>query len=95
MVWFDLADWMGHLYMGKSNLKIFKTYLELSRLAARIKRNLSKDTLFMVVSDHGMNPRGEHSPRAFYSFSESLNWRPKKITDYYAFIKSLLLTGDL
>lgn len=93
MAWFDLADWMGHLYMGKSNLKIFKTYVELNRLALEASKRIDDETLLIIVSDHGMMPGehgGEHSPRAYYSFNKDIEWRPKKITDYYYFIKKIL-----
>ena len=90
MVWFDLADWIGHLYMGKSKLKIMKAYFELDRLAARVKKVAPEGTLFIIVSDHGMEHEGHHSPRAFYSFNIDLGWRPKKITDYFNFILSVL-----
>ena len=92
MVWFDLADLIGHLHMGRASLKIMKVYFELARLAARVKEILSDDTLLMIVSDHGMKPGGEHSPRAFYSFSMDPAWRPDKITDYFHFIVHNLRT---
>ena len=90
MVWFDLADWIGHLYMGRSKLKIMKAYFELARLANEVKRRLPEDTLFMIVSDHGMEPGGHHSPRAFYSFNINPGWRPRRITDYFNFIVNML-----
>ena len=86
MVWFDLADWMGHLYMGRSTLKILKTYFQLAKLASKIQETLPKNTLLMIVSDHGMEPNGEHSLKAFYSFNININWRPTRITDYFYFI---------
>jgi predicted AlkP superfamily pyrophosphatase or phosphodiesterase len=86
MVWFDLADWIGHLYMGRSKLKVMKAYFELNRLAAKVKEMIPEDTLFIIVSDHGMEPGGYHSPRAFYSFNKDPGWRPRKITDFFHFI---------
>lgn len=93
MAWFDLADWTGHIYMGRSNIKMLKAYLELNRLASMVSRLINDKTLLMIVSDHGMMPGesgGEHSPRAYYSFNKDINWRPKKITDYFHFIKEIL-----
>ena len=89
MAWFDLADWIGHLYMGRSKLKIMKAYFELAKLANKVRRMLPEDTLYMIVSDHGMEPGGHHSPWAFYSFNIDPGWRPKKITDYFNFIASI------
>jgi len=91
MAWFDLADWIGHFYMGKSKLKIMKAYFELNRLAARVKKMVPKDTLFMIASDHGMELGGHHSPRAFYSFNIDPGWRPRKITEYFNFIVSIFI----
>jgi len=90
IAWFDLADVIGHIYMSRSKLKIMKAYFELNRLAVRVKEMVSKDTLFMIVSDHGMEPGDGHSPRAFYSFNIDLEWRPRKITDYFNFILSIM-----
>ena len=90
MAWFDLADWMGHLYMGRSGLKMLKTYLELAKLAKKLSTRMCDKTLFMIVSDHGIKPDGEHSNKAFYSFSKDISWKPKRITDYYYFITDLL-----
>lgn len=99
MAWVDLADQMGHLYINKNKLKMLKTYISLETLARRIKQNLSNDTLFLIVSDHGMelSPEGypEHSNRAFYSFNIDLRWRPLSITDYANFIKGLLAQSPL
>lgn len=90
MVWFDLADWMGHLHMGRSKLKVMKAYFELNRLTAKVKEMIPRNTLLIIVSDHGMEPGGRHSPRAFYSFNVDPRWRPRKITDYFNFVASML-----
>jgi predicted AlkP superfamily pyrophosphatase or phosphodiesterase len=94
MAWIDLADQMGHLYIGKNKLKMLKTYISLDILAHQIRQNLTSNTLFLIVSDHGMELSREgypeHSNRAFYSFNIDLEWRPLSITDYADFIKSLL-----
>jgi len=90
MAWFDLADCIGHLYMGRSILKILKAYLELDRLATNLKTMVGDDTLFIIVSDHGMMPGGKHSDRAFYSFSNDIARRPNKIEDFYLLIIDLL-----
>jgi len=90
MAWFDLADWIGHFYMGRSKLRIMKAYFELDRFAAQVKEMIPKNTLLMIVSDHGMEVGGHHSPRAFYSFNIDPEWRPRRITDYFNFIISIL-----
>lgn len=91
MAWVDLADQMGHLWMGRNRLKMLKTYISLETLAQRIKQNLPDNTLFLIASDHGMETSGiQHSNRAFYSFNMHVGWRPQSIMDYANFIRSLL-----
>jgi len=75
MAWFDLADWMNSFYMDRSKLKITKAYFKLNRLAVRVKEMVPKDTLFMIVGGHDMEPRGRYSSRAFYSFNIDPEWR--------------------
>lgn len=96
MAWFDLADWIGHLYMGKSNIKMIKAYMELNKLATEVSRRINDKTLLIIVSDHGMasgKHGGEHSPKAYYSLNKDIKWKPEKITDYYHLIKEILRTN--
>jgi len=90
MAWIDLADLISHLYLGKNNLKMYKTYNIIENLIHNIKIKIPKNTLFMIISDHGMEVTSEgipiHSKRAFYSFNMDLGWRPKTIMDYANFI---------
>lgn len=92
MAWIDIADQMGHISFG-NKLKMLKTYTRLDTLAQRIWQNLPNGTLFLIVSDHGMqlsiNGYPEHSKRAFYSFNMDVEWRPQSILDYANFLRSL------
>ncbi len=75
--YFEIADWIGHtLYSDVDGL--MRTYFELDKLARELKRMVPKDTLFLIISDHGMQPNedgitGDHSDRAFWSINADLN----------------------
>ena len=87
MGYFDLADAVGHLSFGDEE-KMRRVYEELESLAAETKE-LSDENLF-VVSDHGMKAVGrfgDHTKNGFYSFSERLNLRTPKITDFFDIIR--------
>ena len=63
-------------------------YLELNQLARQIKDRLQKDTVMLIVSDHGMQASkdgitGTHSKYAFWSLNIKTDWKPKDITDFY------------
>ncbi len=87
MVWFDLADLLGHLYMVKDRLKLMRAYVELDRLARRVGGLVDDgQTVLLIVSDHGMEPRGrtgDHSPYGFWSLNVETDWQPRRITDFY------------
>jgi len=65
--------------MGRSKLRIMKAYFELDRLVAQVKEMIPKNTLLMIVSDHGVEAGGHHSPKAFYSFNIDPEWKPRRI----------------
>jgi len=87
MAYFDIADLMGHLHIVKRPQKLRRIYRRLDILAFKIKKQLPKDTIFLVVSDHGMKPEpdgtGNHSDHAFYSLNIDIDWEPNDITDFY------------
>ena len=88
MTYFDLADLLGHLHFIKRPLKLLKAYLELNKLAAELQRMIPKNTVFLIISDHGMKSSGDgvtgnHSKRAFWSLNIDENWEPRDFTDFY------------
>ena len=88
MAYFKISDLLGHVYIAKSPEHLRRVYLELDRLVYELKTKLSDDILFLIVSDHGMQPSddgvtGTHSKHAFWSLNIDTNWRPKDITDFY------------
>jgi len=97
MAWFDIADLMGHLHLIKRPQKLRRVYQILDDLAQRLKGKVPDETLFLIVSDHGMTPSGDgvtgdHSLYGFYSINKNLEFfKPKKITDFFPYI--LRITG--
>lgn len=94
-VYFEIADILGHLYMGKRSLKLLKVYLELNKLIREIKELLPNDVAFLVVTDHGMKPSpngvgGIHSEYAFWSTNVKLSSNPKDFTHFFYLILKLL-----
>jgi len=87
MSYFKIADLLGHVYIAKRLKSLQEVYLTLDELANEIKGKIPDDTIFLVVSDHGMEPQpdgtGNHSSHAFYSVNIETNWRPSDIIDFY------------
>jgi len=88
MTYFDLADLAGHLYYVRQPEKLQHTYLELNSLAWELQKAIPEDTIFLIVSDHGMQPSedgvsGEHSPRAFWSLNVEEKWAPTDFKDFF------------
>jgi len=92
-----LLDYIGHLYWGKNEI-IERYYGIVENFAREIQDKLSKETLMIIVSDHGMrllkgtkHRGGEHSHHAYASFSHKV-CIPQilKITDFYSIISNLL-----
>jgi len=88
MVWFDLADLIGHVCIKKNRIELLKAYLELNRMAGRLQELVPDDTLFLIVSDHGMQAvendvAGRHSDHAFWSLNIEIDWRPNDFTEFY------------
>lgn len=87
MAYFDLADLIGHIFLTKPR-PLMKAYVELDWLAGLIKKELPPHTVFLVVSDHGMQVSpdgvgGVHSDTAFWSLNFDSQWAPNDFTDYY------------
>jgi predicted AlkP superfamily pyrophosphatase or phosphodiesterase len=88
MTYFKIADLMGHIYISKNPRKLRKCYKMLNSLVAEIKSKLPKNVIFLIVSDHGIEPSidkvsGTHSHYSFWSLNIKTSWKPKDITDFY------------
>lgn len=87
MAYFDLADLMGHVYIAKRPLRLMHAYLELDALARNLQA-IVPDSLFLIVSDHGMKVSedgvsGTHTDYAFWSLNVETDWSPSDFTDFY------------
>ncbi len=88
MAYFSLADVIGHVSFG-IRLKMKMIYYELAKIAEEAKKKAEK---LLIISDHGMyavGRYGDHSPYGFWSFSEQVELKEPKITDFKDFILKL------
>jgi len=88
MVWFDIADLIGHTCIKRNRAMLLKAYLDLNRMAGRLQKMVPNDTVFLIVSDHGMQAvpddvAGRHTDHAFWSLNIETDWRPKDFTDFF------------
>ncbi len=91
-VYYDIADCVGHRYMATDIDRVKEAYEFLNNVVKDVYSVISdfSSVFILIVSDHGMDEQGEHSPRAFYSFSHKISWRPRRISDYKEFIINLV-----
>lgn len=91
MVWFDIADLLGHVCFIKRRDELFKAYQELDEFVKKLKNKYidEENTLFLIVSDHGMKDSGDgvtgdHSFHGFWSINHEISWfKPEKATDFF------------
>ena len=89
MTYFNLLDIIGHVCISKCNIELRKAYLEMNNLSRKLHELVdSGDTLFLIISDHGMIPSedgttGKHSNYAFWSINREYEWKPKDFTDFF------------
>jgi len=91
MVYFDLADAIGHLSFGDTE-KMEKVYNELDEITKKVKHLTDDKETVLIVSDHGMKAVGrfgDHSKYGFYSCNQKLNLNEPKITDFYEIIEKM------
>jgi predicted AlkP superfamily pyrophosphatase or phosphodiesterase len=82
MVYFDIADAIGHLSFGIDN-KMKKVYEELDSMVAKVKEKF-KGTI-LIVSDHGMKPIGrfgDHRVNGFWSVNRKIDFGKPCITGF-------------
>jgi len=92
--YFNLLDYVGHIYWKSPNL-VEKYYNMIEKDVFYLNNLLPKDTILIVVSDHGMmnyeeesNIVGIHSHHAYISINRDIEL-PTNILDFYSFIERL------
>jgi predicted AlkP superfamily phosphohydrolase/phosphomutase len=82
MTYLYISDLAGHIFFRLKNHKIEEIYRQLDEFAGVLKMSLPSNTIFLIVSDHGMSEKG-HTNYAFWSLNIKTSWMPKSILDYY------------
>lgn len=76
-----------------------RVYFVLDELAFELQRWVPEDTVFFIVSDHGMEPQpdgtGNHSSYGFYSLNLETDWQPKDVTDFHKKIIEWLIKSGI
>lgn len=95
MFYVHYTDAAGHCW---SFGRLRFVYQLMDLLTVEIKDKLDEDTIFLIVSDHGIEatdklvgaskdlngaPRHCHSTHAFYSINYKTDWKPENITDFF------------
>ncbi|MHA1722466.1 MAG: alkaline phosphatase family protein [Candidatus Baldrarchaeia archaeon] len=87
MVYFRLADELGHIYIAKRPRKMQRIYSRLETVVYKAKKQLKENVIILIVSDHGMKPlpdgTGNHSTHGFWSININTEWEPKDFTDFF------------
>ncbi len=91
MVYFAVLDHIQHVYFNDLEY-IKKYYKEVEELVKKVKKRLPKNTLVLILSDHGMK-RGIHARYAFYSSNVKLGLKRPKLTDFYKLIEDKVLAS--
>jgi len=90
MVYFNIADVIGHLNFGNTFL-MKMIYQDLDELAGEVQKKFPNAKV-LVISDHGMKALGYYGEHTHYSFW-STNWKVEltrpKITAFHDLISSL------
>jgi hypothetical protein len=90
MVYFDLADAIGHLSFGDEE-KMKGVYRELDSIVEEVKERFHGTIL--IVSDHGMKPVGrfgDHTSNGFWSINKELSFGEPCITEFRKKIPELV-----
>jgi hypothetical protein len=87
MIHFHITDLFGHVFWGTE--KLITLYEEINNLTKKVKMELKKDDLVLIISDHGMSKLG-HTKEGFYSLSQKFGLKNPDITDFFKIILNFL-----
>lgn len=91
MVYFDLADAIGHLSFGLED-KMRKVYEELDSIVAEVRDKF--DGTVLIISDHGMKAVGrfgDHTNNGFWSLNKDVKLGEPCITEFRKIIPEKLI----
>jgi len=80
MQYFYVLDGIQHVYF-KNKIKVMDYYLRFNKFVGELKKKLPKDTMLLIVSDHGQE-NGVHTHYGFYSSNIKLGLNNPKISDF-------------
>jgi len=88
MTYFYVLDPIQHVFYYDEDF-IKDMYKEMNSLVSKIKKQLDKKTLVLIIADHGLK-KGKHTGYGFYSSNKKLKLKNPKITDFFGLIKNVL-----
>ena len=91
MQYFWCLDGIQHIYFHKER-KIAEYYIMFDELIKKINKQITNDTLLLIVSDHGQK-KGIHTPYGFYSINKPLQLQNPKLIDFKWIIEQTIGLG--
>ncbi len=88
MMYFFTLDAVQHAFYNKK-LTIMDFYLLFNNYIGTLKKTLPKNTLLLIISDHGQK-KGIHTLHGFYSSNKKLKLHNPDITTFKPLIENLL-----
>ena len=89
MQYFYVLDGIQHVFYTNT-LKIMNYYMKFNTFVGNLKKRLPKDTLVLIISDHGQRD-GLHTDYGFYSCNAKLNLKNPDISDFKDIIETKLI----
>ena len=91
MQYFFVLDAIQHVFF-KNERKIAEYYIMFDELIKKINKQITNDTLLLIVSDHGQK-KGMHTPYGYYSINKPLQLQNPKLIDFKWIITQLIETS--
>jgi len=88
MQYFYVLDGVQHVFY-RNLKKIAEFYLMFDELVKKVSEMIDKETLLLIVSDHGLK-KGIHTKHGFYSINKKLGLKNPKIIDFKEIIEKKL-----
>jgi predicted AlkP superfamily pyrophosphatase or phosphodiesterase len=89
MQYFYVLDGIQHVFY-KNKLKVMDYYMKFNQFVGKVIEKLPKDTMLLIVSDHG-GENGLHTNYGYYASNIKLNLKNPKISDFKDIIEQSIL----